>query len=178
MNGALFTGATGAAGEIGHTTLAINGKPCSCGRLGCAESYIGLRVVAAAVGCLNDGVIDRTKLNERIQSGHTATKAAFARAGDYLGVLLQNVWTTFNPMAIVLGGETIALGGEIMLASVNRVVADVAQRVGIAPPIIRVARYAEWAAAVGGAAYVLHAILNPYQPALHTQYANSERQIT
>lgn len=36
---------------------------------------------------------------------------------NVLGVLLQNVWTTFNPQVIVLGGETVALGGEQFLAA-------------------------------------------------------------
>ena len=171
LNEALFTGATGSAGEIGHTTLVIGGAPCSCGRLGCAEAYIGLRAIAAQAGCLNGDAIDHARLRARVSARHADTRAAFSLAGQALGVLLQNVWTTFNPMAIVLGGETVALGGDALLDAAIKVLDDVAARVGIAPPAVRLARYGERAAAVGGAAYVLHAILNPHQPSLHTRYA-------
>jgi len=47
---------------------------------------------------------------------------------------------------------------------------DYASRAGLKPPRVRLARYADLAAAVGGAAYVLHAALHPHQPALHTRY--------
>jgi predicted NBD/HSP70 family sugar kinase len=170
LNGALFTGATGSAGEIGHTTLVIGGEPCVCGRLGCAEAYIGLRAVAAAAGSVADGVIDHAGLRERMAARHAPTRAAFARAGTYLGVLLQNVWSTFNPMAIVLGGETVALGGQVFLDAAAQVLDEVSARVGVAAPLVRPARHADRAAAVGGAAYALHAILNPHQSALHTPY--------
>ena len=59
LNGALFTGATGSAGEIGHTILHIDGLPCSCGRRGCAEAYVGLKAVARAAGFLRGDEVDR-----------------------------------------------------------------------------------------------------------------------
>lgn len=170
LNEALFTGATGSAGEIGHTTLVIDGEACSCGRLGCAEAYIGLKSIAAAAGCFQDDVIDRRALRARIAARDAATRSAFARAGALLGVLLQNVWATFNPQAIVLGGETVTLGGDTMLDAATEVLADYARRAGLTAPVVRLATYSDLATAVGGAAYVLHAILNPHQPALHTQY--------
>ena len=166
----LFTGATGTAGEIGHSTLVIDGARCSCGRLGCAEAYIGLRAIATAVGCMPSGGIDRAELRARMGSRHAATRAAFAQAGRMLGVLLQNIWTTLNPMSIVLGGETVALGGETFVDAAAGVLDDMARRAGVAAPELRLGRHAERAAAVGGAGYVLHAILNPHQPAVHTPY--------
>lgn len=171
LNEALFTGATGSAGEIGHTTLVIGGAPCSCGRLGCAEAHIGLKVIAAAAGCLNDNEIDHSALRARMTARHPATRTAFAEAGALLGVLLQNVWATFNPQTIVLGGETVTLGGDTLLDSATEVLASYAQRAQLPAPAIRLARYSDLATAVGGAAYVLHTILNPHQRALHTQYA-------
>lgn len=173
LNEVLFTGATGSAGEIGHTTLVTDGAPCSCGRLGCAEAYISLRSIAAEAGCLKNGVIDREALRTRMAARDAATRAAFARAGRSLGVLLQNAWATFNPMALVLGGETVTLGGETLLDAATAVLDDVAARIGLPAPAVRLARHGERAAAVGGAAYVLHAALNPHQPALHTPYVQA-----
>ncbi len=162
LNGALFTGATGSAGEIGHTTLVIEGARCACGRLGCAEAYVGLKAIAAAAGCLGVHGIDRERLTAMIRTNASPATEAFAAAGRHLGVLLQNVWTTFNPQTIVLGGETVNLGGSAFLDTVTTVLRRYAHAADLPMPALRVARYGELASAVGGAAFVLHALLRPY----------------
>jgi predicted NBD/HSP70 family sugar kinase/DNA-binding XRE family transcriptional regulator len=170
LNESLFTGVSGSAGEIGHTTLVIDGAPCSCGRLGCAEAYIGLKSIAAAAGCLRGKVIDRKRLRARMDAGDSAAREAFVRAGRALGVLLQNAWSTFNPQVLVLGGETVTLGADPLLEATTAVLNGYASVAGLKPPRVRLARYGDLAAAVGGAAYVLHAALHPHQPALHARY--------
>jgi len=40
-NGALYRGVTNSAGEWGHTTLELPGRPCRCGSHGCLEAYVG-----------------------------------------------------------------------------------------------------------------------------------------
>jgi predicted NBD/HSP70 family sugar kinase len=174
LNESLFTGVSGSAGEIGHTTLVIQGAPCSCGRLGCAEAYSGLKSIAAEAGCLRGQRIDRKRLHAQVAAGDEEACAAFARAGQALGVLVQNAWSTFNPQAIVLGGETVTLGGEALLAATRSVLDDYAARAGLKAPRVKLARYGDLAAAVGGAAYVLHAALHPHQPALHSRYVATE----
>ena len=163
LNGALFTGATGAAGEIGHTILQVDGLPCSCGRRGCAEAYVGLKAVAHAAGLLRHGEVDREGLVADLARPRAQrARKAFAAAGDALGVLLQNVWTTFNPKAIVLGGEAVTLGGEHFLEAAVERLARFGNDAGVAPPAIRVAKYGDLAPAVGGAAFALHALLRPF----------------
>ena len=148
----------------------IDGALCSCGRLGCAEAYIGLKAIATSAACINGYEIDHAALRARLTSRDPRTRAAFAQAGAKLGVLLQNVWATFNPQTIVLGGETVTLGGDTLLDAATNVLASYAQRVGLPAPAIRLTKYADLATAVGGAGYALHAILNPYQRALNTRY--------
>jgi len=170
LNEELFTGVSGSAGEIGHTTLVIDGALCSCGRLGCAESYIGLKSIAAAAGALRDDGIDRIALQSSLASRTASAVNAFTMGGRSLGVLMQNVWSTFNPQTIVLGGETVTLGSDVLIDSATSVLADFAGRAGLKPPSVRLARHGDLAAAIGGAAYVLHATLHPHQTALHTEY--------
>ena len=159
----LFTGATGAGGEIGHTTLHIGGRACSCGRLGCAEAYVGLRAVAEAAGRLGKGNVDVSELKRLISARDPVVRQAFEEAGHSLGVLLQNVWTTFDPRAIVLGGEGVALGGQPFVDAALAVLDGYAARAGVAAPAVRLARFAELATAVGGAAYALYSLMRPYQ---------------
>jgi predicted NBD/HSP70 family sugar kinase len=162
LKGELFTGATGAAGEIGHTILHVDGLACTCGRRGCVEAYVGLRAVAHAAGLLKHGEVDRAGLAAELAKPRAQrARKAFAAAGDALGVLLQNAWTTFNPKAIVLGGEAVTLGGAHFLDAAVARLAQFGRDAGLTPPEVRVAKYGDLAIAVGGAAFALNALLRP-----------------
>ncbi len=140
LNDRLFTGAQGMAGEIGHSIMQINGSLCSCGRLGCAETFIGAKAV----------------LRDITQTGNTN------QAGTYLGILIHNLWTTFNPSVIVLGGPSCVEHPD-MVTTAQYVLHEHAKRSGMTAPLIRTARYGLLACAVGAAALVLHHYLQPLQ---------------
>jgi predicted NBD/HSP70 family sugar kinase len=135
LNDRLFTGVQGMAGEIGHSILQPGGALCSCGRRGCAETFFGERSLA--------------KLAEP------------AQGGQYLGLVLHNLWTTFNPGCIVVGGSSCARY-PTMVDVASQTLAYYAQSAGITPaPTVRTASYGLLAAAVGAAALVLHHELRP-----------------
>ncbi|OUL98275.1 ROK family transcriptional regulator [Variovorax sp. JS1663] len=138
LNDRLFTGAHGMAGEIGHTILQVDGPLCSCGRRGCAEAFLGSRVLGSG-------------------------RADAMRGAAFLGVLLQNLWVTFEPRAMVVGGQSCFEHPGLLpeaIETVNRY----AQSAGMRPPVVRAARYGEWASAVGAAALALHEYLRPLHP--------------
>ena len=134
LNDRLFTGRQGMAGEIGHSILQIDGPRCSCGRQGCAETFFGARALA--------------------------TLADPAQGGYYLGVVLQNLWTTFNPSQLVVGGPSCERYPSI-LPMAQATLERYAASAGMAPPPLRAARYGLLASAVGAAALVLHHDLRP-----------------
>jgi predicted NBD/HSP70 family sugar kinase/DNA-binding XRE family transcriptional regulator len=134
LNDRLFVGAIGMAGEIGHTILQIDGPICSCGRLGCAETFIGSRALKAA---------KNTDL-----------------AGKYLGVLIQNLDVMFNPRAIVLGGKSCVNNPE-MIETAIAVLSNYSKVAGMPLTAVRPAKYGMLAAAVGSAALVWHRFLRP-----------------
>ena len=134
INDRLFTGLQGMAGEIGHSILQIDGPLCSCGRRGCAETFFGARAL------------------ER--------QADPAQGGVFLGVVLQNLWTTFNPGALVVGGTSCERHPGIVRTAIDTLQAYAANA-GMAPPAVRQARYGLLASAVGAAALVLHHELRP-----------------
>lgn len=138
LNDRLYPGAQGSAGEIGHSILRREGALCSCGRRGCAETLIGARALE----------------RELIESGQLHT------AGESLGVLLQNLWTSFNPGIIVVGGKSCALHPELFdLACAT--LSAYANAAEMQAPVVRIARYGQFAAATGAAALVLHNFLRP-----------------
>jgi predicted NBD/HSP70 family sugar kinase len=162
LNGTLVTGATGRAGEIGHATLHLDGLLCACGRRGCAQAYVGLKAVARAAGRLRGDEIDRAGLGADLASRRSRrTRQAFAVAGNALGVVLHNLWTTFDPMAIVVGGEAVTLGGAHFLEPAVARLARFGADAGLPPPPVRVARHADLASAIGGAAFALNALVRP-----------------
>lgn len=138
LNDRLFTGAQGMAGEIGHTILQLDGPLCSCGRRGCAEAFFGSRVLE------REG-------------------ADLPRAAAFFGVLLQNLWVTFNPRAIVLGGKACADHKGFAQAAFECMKRH-ADDAGMPAPDLRTARYDALAPAVGAAALALHEYLRPLQP--------------
>jgi predicted NBD/HSP70 family sugar kinase len=134
LNDRLFTGSVGTAGEIGHTILQINGPLCSCGRNGCAETFIGSRFLRK--------------------------KADVDAAGQYLGVLIQNLDAMFNPRVLVLGGRS-CVNNPGLVEKARQTLLTYAQGAGLPAPEVRAARYGLQAAAVGAAALVLHRFLRP-----------------
>jgi predicted NBD/HSP70 family sugar kinase len=141
LNDRLFTGAQGMAGEIGHTIMQVGGPLCSCGRHGCAEAFIGARAIA----------------RDAAQLGHIRP------VGHFLGVLLQNLWTTFNPGVLVVGGPSCVRHPELVRMAQDTLNAYAASA-GVAAPVVRTARYGMLAPAVGAAALVLHQYLRPMHP--------------
>jgi predicted NBD/HSP70 family sugar kinase/DNA-binding XRE family transcriptional regulator len=134
LNDRLFTGMQGMAGEIGHSILQVDGPLCSCGRRGCAETFFGARALA--------------------------TNVDPSTGGNYLGVVLQNLWTTFNPSVIVVGGPSCDRYPAIVQAAKDTL-ARYAAAADMAPPTLRSARYGLLASAVGAAALVRHYDLRP-----------------
>jgi predicted NBD/HSP70 family sugar kinase len=134
LNDRLFTGSVGTAGEIGHTILQIDGPLCSCGRRGCAETFIGSRFLRK--------------------------KADVQAAGQYLGVLIQNLDAMFNPRVLVLGGRS-CVNNPALVENARHTLLAYAEGAGLPAPQVRAARYGLQAAAVGAAALVLHRFLRP-----------------
>jgi predicted NBD/HSP70 family sugar kinase len=141
----LYTGSQGLAGEIGHTILQLDGPLCSCGRKGCAETFIGARA-----------------LGEELR-----VTGKLGVAGRYLGVLIQNLWTSFNPAVLVVGGRS-CVRHPGLVAIAQRTLQDFAASAGMPPPVVRPASYGLLAAAVGAAAMVLHRYMRPIQTGSQT----------
>jgi predicted NBD/HSP70 family sugar kinase/DNA-binding XRE family transcriptional regulator len=143
LNDRLFSGAQGSAGEVGHSVLQMDGLPCSCGRRGCAETFFGAHALARL--------------------------AQPAAGGHYLGVLLQNLWTLFNPSVLVVGGASCERYPGLLEAA-QQTLQAYADSSGMEAPAVRSAHYGRLASAVGAAALVLHHELRPmYQRAPRQQ---------
>lgn len=128
LNGALYRGADGAAGELGHMTVDVQGPPHNCGMVGCLEvmasgtaiARLAAEAVAAgrspALARLAAGVEELTaaEVDVAAEAGDEAAREILARAARYLGVGLANYINIFNPEAIVVGGGVTNIGERLL----------------------------------------------------------------
>jgi glucokinase len=116
VDGRLFTGATGTAGEIAHQTVLPDGPVCGCGNRGCAEALARSDVLASMAG--RTSVADVfTGLTE----GDPACIEAVTTAARYVGIAIANVVTFLNPDRVVIGGG-IAEAGDAILEPIRAAV--------------------------------------------------------
>jgi glucokinase-like ROK family protein len=121
IDGKLYGGVGGFAGEVGHMTLEPEGPQCNCGNRGCWETLVGpvaivnrVRQAASlgqAVNLLKLGEVNGNVKAIRLEhvlhaaaQGESAVLEALNEVGRYLGIGIANLVNTFNPGLVVLGG--------------------------------------------------------------------------
>lgn len=134
IDGKIYRGASGSAGEIGHITILDQGPVCTCGNVGCLESLAGGRAIADKARMAVQSGQRRTQLaqnNSRTKQITAFEVAAAARmgdlvaqeiiteAGDYLGIAIANLINVVNPGTIVVGGG-VAQMGDLFLEPIRR----------------------------------------------------------
>lgn len=158
----LLTGYRGFAGEVGHTILQAAGPQCSCGRRGCAEALIGLRALVG--GAPGDAPAKSKKALDKffaaVDAGNAPALKAVQAAGKHLGMLLNNLWVSYDPMRIVLGGPALRLG-DALLDPARKVLAAYADAAQLPAPAIEPSHYGTEAVAVGAAALVRYMLTRP-----------------
>jgi predicted NBD/HSP70 family sugar kinase len=113
IDGRLFKGAGGTAGEIGHTTIDETGDICRCGNRGCLETYAG---AAAIAGLLSRSLGEELGLDDvlsRALHGDPGCRRALADAARHIGVAVANLCNLVNPERIVVGGS-MARAGDLL----------------------------------------------------------------
>ena len=117
VDGALFGGATGAAGEFGHMTVEINGPLCTCGSRGCLETIAsGPALVAAAThhGWSGEEPLSGSQVTQLALAGDHMAVAAATDVGRALGAGIGALVNALDPDVVVVGGGVLGLG-ELLL---------------------------------------------------------------
>lgn len=123
IDGRIFRGPGGGAGEIGHVTIDLNGPECRCGNRGCVESYIGQKYLSARAGevvlrgaaagdrsailDLADGdpaKIEPELISRAAASGDPIACAILREAGAMLGVALASAANITDVTTAIVGG--------------------------------------------------------------------------
>lgn len=148
IDGRLYRGAGGLAGELGNTTLEWQGERCWCGNRGCANMLASGSALARA-GAVGEGASSAESVVARARHGDPAARAALDHTTRALGALVANVVNTFNPHRIAIAGGLCRLEGfvaAVRAEAATRAFAEAFEAVEIVP-----AHHGERASAVGAA---------------------------
>ena len=139
LDGKLFRGFTGAAGEFGHMTIEVDGPYCGCGKRGCLESVasrIAISEQLAALAARGDAPTifaecgtDLAKIRSSvivsaIKNGDKMVEGVVRKAAYYVGIAVGNLINVISPEAVVLGGGLVEAMGDLYLEEVKRAVKD------------------------------------------------------
>ncbi len=130
LNGEIYSGAYGGAGEVGHIVVAPDGPPCSCGNRGCLEAVASGRAIRRmAAELISSGggkgilelaggdpsAVDAPLVTQAAQGGDPEAGGILETAGRYLGMAIASVCTLLNPSLFVIGGGVARGAGKLLL---------------------------------------------------------------
>jgi glucokinase len=136
LDGKIYHGPHGGAGEFGHSSIDHDGPVCNCGNIGCIESYIGQRYLSARASEYledkHDSLVwklvhgDPSKIEPKILydaavQNDEAAADILAGAGALLGVAISSFMNTMNFDLAVVGGGVSAAGDFIFIPMNDRI---------------------------------------------------------
>jgi glucokinase-like ROK family protein len=133
LEGQIYRGATGSAGEIGHITIQENGPECSCGNRGCLEALAGGRAIAqraceavqsgqrTQLAAIPPQAIQARDVINAARSGDLLAQTLVTEAGAHLGTAIASLVNLFNPSMVIVGGSVSQIG-DLFLEPVRRTV--------------------------------------------------------
>ncbi|WP_328646801.1 ROK family transcriptional regulator [Amycolatopsis sp. NBC_00348] len=160
VNGELFAGSRGLAGELGHVVVTPGGPACRCGGNGCLETYAGQEALLTAG---NTPTV--AALLAALDRGDAVALAACDAAGRALGVALTSAVNLLDLDRIVLGGVFTQLY-PWLAEPVAEVLATRLGGLRGAPPVLTASRLGGDAATLGAAGRVVHRVLADPAPFL------------
>jgi predicted NBD/HSP70 family sugar kinase len=165
INGRIFRGSGGIAGEIGHTSIDPNGPPCICGLRGCLTTFIGTpALLERAKETLRASGSNRpapTTIDDLVNAaleGEPSAVELMRYTGNKLGIGIANMLNLLNPEMVVLGGG-IARAGDLLLDAVRDTIHGLSLPASIVNTEIRATSLNEWGIAEGAATLALEAAL-------------------
>lgn len=139
LNGQLYSGAAGFAGEFGHISISENGPLCSCGNRGCLETIASAAALIrkgrqGITGGLSNTLMKLSQGNSKNLSVEMLAQAAregdrfslrlLSETGTHLGRSMVGLINLLNPELIVLGGGVASAIGELIMPEIERAIRE------------------------------------------------------
>jgi predicted NBD/HSP70 family sugar kinase/biotin operon repressor len=155
VDGRLFGGAGGTAGEIGHTSLDETGDICRCGSRGCLETYASGAAIAGLLSRSLGEPLGPDDVMQRAVDGDPGCRRALADAGRHIGAAVADLCNLINPERIIVGGS-MAVAGDVLLDPLREAVGLRAIPSAAEDVEIVLGELGERAELLGAVALVLH----------------------
>jgi predicted NBD/HSP70 family sugar kinase/biotin operon repressor len=114
LNGRLYHGSSGTAGELGHMTIDEAGPVCRCGNRGCLEAFAGAEAVVDPLRRRHGERLTLRQVVVQAQAGDVGSRRVVGDAGHALGIAVAGVCNLLAPERVIVGGE-LAQAGELLL---------------------------------------------------------------
>lgn len=114
VDGALYRGVDGGAGDIGHIRMYGRTEYCACGAVGCLAAAASGRALVAKLAALGKDVAEVSDVHTLVQRGDPDAIAAVRKAGHLAGEVLTTVVSVLNPEMLVLTGDMAETDGHFV----------------------------------------------------------------
>lgn len=136
INGKVYRGVDGIAGEFGHTSISLKGKKCECGNYGCLENFISHSATISRLKKLISfgkktiitkmvkGKLEDIKIKTIIEAAQKKDELSLKlleETAKYLGIGITNLVNLFNTKTIIIGGQ-LAYAKELLLEPIRKIV--------------------------------------------------------
>lgn len=118
IDGKIYRGPGGTAGEIGHITLDESGPVCRCGNRGCLETFAAARYVLPLLQPSHGPDLTMEGIVRLARDGDPGCRRVIADVGRHIGSGVANLCNLLNPSRVVLGGD-LAEAGELVLGPIR-----------------------------------------------------------
>ncbi|WP_327113304.1 ROK family transcriptional regulator [Streptomyces sp. NBC_01341] len=118
IDGHIYRGPGGTAGEIGHITLDESGPVCRCGNRGCLETFTAARYVLPLLMPSHGPDLTMDRVVQLAREGDPGCRRVIGDVGRHIGSGVANLCNLLNPSRVVLGGS-LAEAGELVLGPIR-----------------------------------------------------------
>jgi glucokinase len=145
VDGRVYQGHDGTAGEIGHQTIEPDGPWCGCGNRGCLEAFARADQIAAACGTAT-----AEEAIARARAGDADARAGLAQVGRYLGIGIANMIAVISPDRVVIGGG-LAAAADLLFDTIHDELRRRVRTTSLDEVDVVTAELGTWAGAIGAA---------------------------
>jgi predicted NBD/HSP70 family sugar kinase len=164
VDGRLLRGASGTAGEIGHTTLDESGALCYCGNRGCLETVASGPAILQLVGQGDNGTpLTLDRVIELAAQDDVRCRRALSDAGREIGVAVAGLCNLINPERVIVGG-LLSRANEVVLQPLRESIRRHAVQAAADNVEVVQAVFVERAELLGSLALALHGATAMHQP--------------
>jgi predicted NBD/HSP70 family sugar kinase len=125
LNGRLYRGTGGLAGELGHFLVDPNGLVCRCGNRGCLETLAATGALVELLGRSHGDDMTVQRMLDLARAGDVGCRRVIADAGRAIGRAISMLINMLNPELVVVGGD-LAAAGDLLLDGVRDSIARAA----------------------------------------------------